>query len=157
MRPLSLPVVFVGAALLSAAAIAGYEFSQFGSTLVPRLRAHPDGTVYFALAILTTATLVVFVTMVVREVRRAKRPDMADYRQALKTGQISGDVSHWNDWIRHDRRVNIWRAGVAGWLFWWGVMGVVVGPRWNAWMILIGAWCAWEYWRTRRRLLTISA
>ncbi|KAA0098477.1 hypothetical protein CIW49_11030 [Mycolicibacterium sp. P1-18] len=157
MRAPSLPVVFVGAALASTAAIVGYGFSRFGSTLMPRLWTNPGSMVYFALAIVTSATLVVFLTMLAREVRRAKRPEMADYRQALKTGHVFGDVDAWTDWIRHDRRVNLWRAGAALWFFWWGVMGVVAGPSWNAWMIPMGGYCAWEYWRTRRALLAISA
>jgi len=153
----SLPVVFVGAVLVSAAAIGSYLFIQFGSTLVPRVRAHPGATVYFALASLMTATLVVFVTVVVREARRAKRPEMAEYRHALETGQTCGDVSHWSDWIRHDRKVNLWRAGAAVCTFVLGVMGLVGGGWWNGWMIAVAVWWVREYWRTRRRLTTLAA
>jgi hypothetical protein len=153
----SLPVVFVGALLLSAAAIFGYEFSSVGSELLPRMLASPDTFVYFGLAIVVAATLVAFVTMIVREYRRAQRPETSDYRQALKTGQISGDVSRWQDWIRHDRRVNAWWVGGVAWFVFWGGVEVINGRWVNLWMFAVGAYAGWRFWDTRRRLKVLAA
>jgi hypothetical protein len=77
---------------VSGALILGYETVRVGS-IVRRLADHPTAAAYLAPATILSAVLVTFLVMVVRELRRAKRSEMAGYRQALETGQVSGDVS----------------------------------------------------------------
>jgi hypothetical protein len=155
-RRLPLPVVFVGSLILSAAAIVSFEAVHVGPTVVSRMRADPITIVYFAMASIVFAALTVFIIGILREYRRAQRPEMSDYRHALKTGQIFGDVSYWPEWIRHDRRVTVWWVGGALWFFFWGGVEAISG-RWEyLWMFVMGAFAGWKFWDTRRRLMALE-
>ncbi len=156
-RAPSLPVVFVGSVLLFGAAIVGYE-AVSAESFFWRLWHSPSSMVLFAFASLLFGGLATLLFVLVREVRRANRPEMAGYRQALKTGRPSGDVSQWPDWIRHDRGVNRWWAAGAVWAFLWAAVEVLNGS-WAlvAPMFFAGVYCVWKFWDTRRRLSRLAA
>lgn len=152
LRTPPLPVVFVGAFLLSAAVIFSYEAVRV-DLFWRRLQGSPVAAVYFALASVGFATLVVFIVALVHEIRRANRPEMAGYRKAVETGQVSGDVSQWPDWIRHDRKINAFRGLGAAGLLCWGLAIIVNGPWWSAFVFLAGAiYYGWQASSTHQRL-----
>lgn len=152
LRTRPLPVVFVGAVLLSACIIFGYEAVRVDS-FVLKFQRHPTAAVYFALASVGFAALAVAVVAVVREIRRANRPEMTGYREAVRTGRISGDAIQWPDWIRHDRKVNVFRGVGAAGLLCWGLAMIVNGPWWSAFVYLAGAiYYGWQASCTHQRL-----
>ena len=152
----SMPVIFIVAAFIGAAGIVLYEVVRIDS-FFRRLWDNPSASVYFALATVMFALLVGFVVALIRELVRARRPEMADYRQAVKSGQPHGDVRHWPDWIRHDLKINAGlRLGFATVCLVFGVSVVVIEAWWAGVSDLaVGFYCVWDYWRTRRRLHVI--
>jgi hypothetical protein len=79
------------------------------------------------------------------------------YLKAVASGQPSGGVGQWAEWIRRDRKsiyapliIGIALAGL-------GVAGIVIGPLWAALVVLaFAAVSVGLDWHTRNRLQTLS-
>jgi hypothetical protein len=153
---LPLPALFAVAAIMSGLGFFALMAIVEESRYVPGVDLAQDRTWLTAVFL----GIAVGVTQTVQESLARKRDGAAErarYLKAVASAQPSGDVSRWAEWIHRDRKsINVpLIVGLA--LAGLGVVGIVVGPLWAAFVVLIFAAVSAGFdWRTRNRLQTLS-
>ncbi|MGX9787622.1 hypothetical protein [Mycobacterium sp. MMS18-G62] len=93
-----------------------------------------------------------------RSTHSADGAELARYHNAVASGQPSGDVSRWPDWIGRDLKTN--RRSLFPVFIWGlviGVQGIFTGPLWAAVSAFVLAVLGIGlFWYTRRQLQALS-
>jgi membrane protein implicated in regulation of membrane protease activity len=155
-KTVPLPAFFVGTAVFSGVLLGALLAVRTGAA-VAGIFDHPHPVIWIAL---TTFAIGMATWATVLESRNRNRDvpsERVRYREAIKSGQPSGDVRGWPEWIKRDRMLNIFSWIGVAWFAWMGFQAIVYGPRWAAILLLpLAVSSAWSVWRTRRRLLILS-
>jgi membrane protein implicated in regulation of membrane protease activity len=156
LRTLPLPAVFATYAILTAAFFCVCLAVRTG-TDVGGLWDHPHVITWIVLVVVAVGIATLVTVLESRERQRDDATERARYRKAVASGQPSGDVSRWPEWIQRDRKANT--LGWIGVVFLasFGVEGIVKGPQWaGCVLLLLAALCVWTVWRTRNRLQSLT-
>src|SRR4051812_47532703 len=155
-RTLPLPAFFVGTAVFAGGLLSVF-LAVRTDTAVGGIFDHPHPVTWIALTIFGIGMATWATVLESRNRRRDLPSERARYREAIKSGQPSGDVRGWPEWIKRDRMLNIFGWVGVAWFAWMGFQAIVHGPRWAAIVLLpLAVSSAWSVWRTRRRLLILS-
>jgi membrane protein implicated in regulation of membrane protease activity len=149
----ALLAVYTGSIVAATAAvIAGRNSGRLGGVALGQGRLWIIA-VAVAIVVAALATL-----LAPRLATRNDPAEQARYYQAVASGQPSGDVSRWPEWIQRDFKTTN-RSPIAGviWGLVIGVQAIFTGPPWAAVVAFaLAALSIWLFWRTRQQLQTLS-
>lgn len=156
LRSLPLPAFFAAFAIILAAMLGTFLAVRVGPAR-SGLWDHPHALTLVLMALLVVGVAAVTTALEARRRKRAHPNEPSRYQLALRTGEVSGDVSGWDDRVRRERRfAAIGWLGV-GYFLWLGGTAVLNGPRWAAVVILaLAVLTGWGQWRSQKRLKTLE-
>jgi hypothetical protein len=108
--------------------------------------------------IIAVAVAIAVAALATRLATRNDPAEQARYYKAVASGQPSGDISRWPEWVQRDFKTNN-RSPIAVviWGLVIGVDAIFTGPSWAAVVAFaLAALSIWLFWRTRQQLQTLS-